>query len=356
MGLASFVAARDRLLAAATPTVDCEDACAQVMQAVAAVAPFQAAAVMTTDPESHLPAGGIVTGFSPSDCVPFWDNELLDPDFNKFNDLARRHDPVATLAEATDGDLGRSPRFTRLYAVAGAVDELRVAFVTGSACVAIAAFVRVDGGPFTPAEVRDVRQLLVPATNLFRSALGNITAPLAGDTPTVLLVDPTGRVVGRSADAAAVLADLRLDIDADVPGTLMVAASKARAARTTARLTTRLRGRSGRWVRVHVSPMEGDGDLVSITISAAQPSDLVPILLESYSLTGRETTVVLLVCQGLATREIASELSISSHTVRDHLKTIFEKTGAHTRGELVAQIFSQHVLGAFHESVVHLDP
>lgn len=355
MGLTSFVAARDRLLAATTPTVDCEDACAQVMRAFADVAPFQAAAVMTTDPESHLPAGGVVTGFSPGDCVPFWDNELLDPDFNKFNDLARRPDPVATLVEATDGDLARSPRHAKLYAPSDAVDELRVVFVAGSSCVAIGAFVRTLGGPFTPTEVRDVRALLVPATSLFRRALGNITAPLAGDAPAVLLVDANGRIVSRSADAAGVLADLRIEIDDDVPGTLLVAAAKARAARTTARLTTRLRGRSGRWVRVHVSPMDGDGDLVGITISAAQPSDLVPILLESYGLTERETDVALLVCQGLATKEIAHELSISSHTVRDHLKEIFEKTGAHTRGELVAQIFSHHVLGAFHESVVELE-
>lgn len=325
------------------------------MQAIAGVAHYQACAVMTTDPESHLPAGGVVTGFSPDDCVPFWDNELLDPDFNKFNHLARSLDPVATLAEATDGDLARSPRFGKLYAPAGAVDELRVAFVAGSSCVAIGAFVRTQGEPFTPTEIRDVRNLLVPATALFRIALGNITAPLTGDAPTVLLVDGEGQIVNRSTDSEAVLADLRIGIDGDVPGTLLVAAAKARATRTAARLTTRIRGHSGRWVRVHVSPMEGTGDLVSVTISAAQPSDLVPILLESYGLTDRETTVVLLVCQGLATKDIAAELSISSHTVRDHLKVIFEKTGAHSRGELVAQIFSHHVLGAFHESVVHLE-
>ena len=105
-------------------------------EALPRVAPYDATAVMTTDPETHLPAGGIVSGFDASDCVPFWDNELLDPDFNKFNDLAKSIEPVATLADATDGDLARSPRFQKLYAAAGASDELRVAFMSGTSCLA----------------------------------------------------------------------------------------------------------------------------------------------------------------------------------------------------------------------------
>lgn len=354
MGLTSFVAARDRLLAAATDVMNCEAACTQVLRAIDSVSPFQAAAVMTTDPETHLPAGGVVTGFSPGDCVPFWDNELLDPDFNKFNDLVRSFDPVATLAEATDGELTRSPRFQKLYAGASAVDELRVAFVAGSTCVAIGAFVRTTGEPFTPTETRDVRNLLVPATSVFRKALGHISSPRPDDGPAVLILDGHGRVVSRTAGAGELLEDLRIDIDDEVPGTLLIAASKARAARNSTRLTTRLRGRSGRWVRVHVSPLEGEGDLVSVTISSAQPSDIVPILLDSYGLTDRETDIVLLICQGLGTKEIAAELSISGHTVRDHVKLIFDKADVHTRGELVAKMFSRHALGAFHEAVVDL--
>ncbi len=136
------------------------------------MAPYTAAAVMTTDPDTHLPAGGVVTGFDASACGPFWDNELLDPDFNKFNDLARSRDPVATLVEATDGDLARSPRHQKLYAAMGASDELRAVFVAGSQCLAIGSFLRTDGTAFTAQEVCDVRALVGPATTLLRGALG----------------------------------------------------------------------------------------------------------------------------------------------------------------------------------------
>ncbi|WP_436794872.1 helix-turn-helix transcriptional regulator [Actinospongicola halichondriae] len=354
MGITSFTTARDQLVAAADERLTGEEACAVIVRAFALVAPADAVAVMTTDPETNLPAGGVVLGFEPSHCVPFWDNELLDPDFNKFNDLARSIDPVATLAEVTDGDLGRSPRFNNLYAASGASDELRVVFTAGSTCLAIGAFVRCDGDVYSPTEVSDVRNLLVPATNVLRSALAHVTEPLTSRGPVVVLLDADGKVVSQSADADEVLDDLRIEVDGVLPGTILVAASRARSSRSTTRLTTRLRGTSGRWVRLHVTPMEGDDGIVSVTIDAAGPGDLVPILLDSYGLTERESDIVLLVCRGTGTKEIASELAISVHTVRDHLKSIFEKSNVTSRGELVARLFSNHVLELFEDNVSHL--
>ena len=41
---------------------------------------------------------------------------------------------------------------------------------------------------------------------------------------------------------------------------------------------------------------------------------------------------------GLSTDDIAAALFISPHTVRDHLKAIFDKVGAHRRRDLVAAL------------------
>ena len=49
-----------------------------------------------------------------------------------------------------------------------------------------------------------------------------------------------------------------------------------------------------------------------------------------------------LVARGLSTAQLAGELYISPHTVRDHVKAIFAKTDVTSRGELVAKLYTEH--------------
>jgi DNA-binding CsgD family transcriptional regulator len=100
---------------------------------------------------------------------------------------------------------------------------------------------------------------------------------------------------------------------------------------------------SGVWLLVHGS-MLGDGpDARSVVIlEPARTPELAPLVADAYGLTERERAVTQLVAQGLGTSAIADRLNLSPWTIQDHLKTIFDKTGTGTRGELVARLFFEH--------------
>jgi non-specific serine/threonine protein kinase len=64
------------------------------------------------------------------------------------------------------------------------------------------------------------------------------------------------------------------------------------------------------------------------TPAASVPEEPLP------ALTGREREVALLVARGLTNRRIASELSISEHTVAAHLRKILKKLGLRSRTQI----------------------
>lgn len=58
---------------------------------------------------------------------------------------------------------------------------------------------------------------------------------------------------------------------------------------------------------------------------------------QEFGLTSRENRHLQLLAQGLSKKEIASELSISFHTVDTHLRSIYRKLGVNTRSAAIAK-------------------
>ncbi|WP_242902796.1 helix-turn-helix domain-containing protein [Actinomadura terrae] len=324
--------------------------------------PFDAAVWTATDPETGLvTAPMLVEGLGGRErCADYWESEILEENVVPFRDLARAAVPAAGLRAATGDVPGRSARFRRLLEDQGVHDELRAVLRAAGRPWAVVSLFRSAGGPgggsFAPDEVDAVAALSGPlAARLRRFARPSGPEPLPdAPGPGLVLFDLSGEATSINAEAREHLA--RVPDGPSVPsalgvrlpiwviGTALQATAIARG-RDRGGARVRVRTVEGRWLVCHASALTGaDGrpGPVALVIEPAAASDLVVIVAEAYELTPRELEITGQVARGLSTGEIAERLFISPHTVRDHLKTVFEKTGVSSRGELVARLFAEH--------------
>lgn len=128
--------------------------------------------------------------------------------------------------------------------------------------------------------------------------------------------------------------------DPDDESALRAAAVAAIAGRTS---NVVLGKRSGELVSVLVAPAPGGTPLSpekSAHILFSAPADAARIhsLRDAFALTPAEARVAVKVARGQPLRTIASELGVSYHTVRAHLRQCFAKTGARRQSALAALV------------------
>jgi DNA-binding CsgD family transcriptional regulator len=310
-----------------------------------------------TDPDTGLCLGaGMAYNLAEGVCHPFWEHEFLVPDYNKFADLTPA-DPVGDLREATGGRLARSARYRALNAISDLEDELRATLHAGGRSWGNLQLNRYTGGaPFSEADRTFLRAAAPLAGAALRRALLEEPAhtdPTRG--PGVVILDDGGTVISATAEADAWLEELadgwrQYHVNINIhPELLML--SLATLTEPDARTRrVRLRTANGTWLVAHASPLAGAGQ-VALVLEPAKASEIAPIVVEAYGLTPREVEVTRLIARGLSTDEIASTLFLSRHTIRDHLKAIFEKVGVSSRGELTSRLFAEHYHGPLNEAI-----
>lgn len=329
---------------------------AAAVDAIGQVVPFEAACAATTDPATELLTSVHKIGLVAGEGDAQWAyHEYEVDDLYDFREAARRPGGVVTAVLETDGDPARSPRFDQFFRPRwGFSDELRAGGrANGETWGGIALF-RDGGATFSPADVHAMQALVPAFTRGLRASLV-ASAPGAPHTvtgPVVLVVDAHDTIVQASAGAAVRLHELAVDTAGSIEGDFLPGALRAllSASRAYARgrgdqvPSVRLQARTGAWVVVHASPLVAStpgqgGDLTVVTVEEARPPEIVPLMVAAFGLSGREQAVVRYVLQGLGTAEIASVLHLSVHTIQDHLKVVFDKTGVHSRRELAARLF-----------------
>lgn len=309
------------------------------------------------------PATGLITApiraenLDDAGCAVYWGCELFTENVNLFRDLARSPSPVASLRAST-GDL---PRRSALYHdfmhPRGFDDELRAVLRVGGLPHGHISLFRAQGRPaFTAADGKLVESLITPLAKRLRSYAEPVSAPTPTSPygPGLLIFDATDRLVSANDEARHHLADLPAGpscgtaLGIRVPAWIQSTAIQARAiaqerARGSARV--RVRTRSGRWLVCHASCLrDADGvpGAAAVVIEPAKVSEILPLVVDAYELSDRELEITQYLSRGLPTGEIAEALFLSPHTVRDHIKAVFEKVGVSSRGELVGKLFTEH--------------
>jgi DNA-binding CsgD family transcriptional regulator/PAS domain-containing protein len=80
--------------------------------------------------------------------------------------------------------------------------------------------------------------------------------------------------------------------------------------------------------------------LVTLQPTESESDTRIQVFSSSHGLSPREQEVLRLLGRGLTTAAMADELGISPHTIRDHLKHLYRKTGTKGRNELLG-LFSR---------------
>lgn len=286
-------------------------------------------------PETEAMAAGAVVA-----------SEYVREDVNTFANLAGRRSPVAILSETTRGRPERSARYVEFLAPIGTPHEMRAAMVTKGRAWGCVVLHRTEAtGDFTADDARIMARLSRPIAEALRSSYRFEAARRSDEdrAPGLLVLDGNDEVELTTPTTQALLEQLVLDDPAHrkVPSAALSLAADVRSKGLSGRSAPPLHvPTSSGWLSLYGSLPDGSGSArVAIVVQRAGEEYALPLRLEAFGLTPRESEVATLVARGLDTAAIAERLVISPWTVQDHLKAAFAKTDTRSRRELLSRVF-----------------
>lgn len=259
--------------------------------------------------------------------------------------------PVARLRAGTGDRRERSLVWRELLASYDVDDVASLVFRDPFGCWGFVDLWRIDSGAsFTDAEAEFLRQIAPPVTEGLRRCQArtfDVPAPAAVRMgPAVLMLSPELEVRAQTPDTERFLAAL-VPPDADrrpipagaynVAAQLVAVESGVDAHPPLARV--HLAG--GVWLTLRAgrigTTVPTDQQDIAVTIESASAAERTALFARACGLSAREVELLGYLVAGSDTRHIARQMFLSEHTVQDHLKSIFSKTGVRNRRALLAR-------------------
>jgi DNA-binding CsgD family transcriptional regulator len=323
---------------------------AALVEELARVLPFGGHVFALTDPETEV-------GTSPLATVPDRFMEHLPGLIRRrylttVNRWDRIHGPADSVRRATSGRVDESLLFREALGPLGVVDVASVVFRDRFGCWGWLDLWRLEGAdPFADGELDLLAGVAPPITEGLRRCQARSfddpqpAPPRSG--PAVLVLSPTLEVRAQTPETDAFLRTL-LPTEAGhrpVPAGAYNVAAQLLANEVgidDRPPLARVRLVGGVWMTFRAARVETDapreGQDIAVTIEPTSPAERLLLYCRSHGLSDRETELLGLLVDGRDTKTVASAMFISEHTVQDHLKSIFDKTGARNRRTLLSRV------------------
>jgi DNA-binding CsgD family transcriptional regulator len=324
---------------------------------------------LLTDPVTTVGASPIahVPGLTPSE-LPALIRAKYATAANRWTTLMEATETVGLLGGALDSDDLRVSPWPALLAQFGVRDVASTVFADVFGCWGFLDLWRVgDRAPFERQDAEFLVTLAAPLTAALReSQARTFVEPAIAHRddvgPVVLTIDDRLRIRGRTAASQSWL-DTLLPPE---PGAHTVPASVYNVAAQLLAVengvddhpaSTRAHLGDGFWLTLRAARMpavgttdDGDDDDGSVadivvTIEETSSSERLDLFARAFALTPREGEVLGALAAGADTRAMARAMELSVHTVQDHLKAIFAKTGAHDRVTLLSRALGTRTAG-----------
>nr|WP_285846122.1 LuxR C-terminal-related transcriptional regulator [Bacillus safensis] len=311
---------------------------------LADICDFDAACITTIDPATLLSTGSFTD--EPIEAIhnQLFQNEFLKNDVHQHEDLAKG--PVHTASLVQSGEYLNSGRYHHILLPNGWADELRAALVIQGECWGIASLYRKKGKePFHEKDIQAVNRQSPALAAKLRDELFKKRETEEDETAEhqgfLILSHDYHLLYGNEAGLHwlhTFQTFEQIDDDTIMPRPLRALGAKLLYGGGDQTAVSISRMPTGLFLSLQafrLAQAAGQEEAVMIHIKRAQTSDILPYIAKTYRLTEREMNVLDCLIKGQSTKEIASTLFISTHTVHDHVKAMLEKTNLNSRRMLV---------------------
>jgi DNA-binding CsgD family transcriptional regulator len=265
---------------------------------------------------------------------------------NRWSDLVARRIAVASLVQATGGDLARSLVWRQVLNSHGVTDVASIVMADRYGCWGFLDLWR-SGAPnaFDDDEVAFLAELAPVLTRALRvrQALTFSTIPPArrrDDGPVVLVLSENLEVLSQTAASEEWLRTLMPAVPDLPPVPAIVYNSAAQLLAVERKVDShearaRVHLAEGTWITARAARL---GSQIAVSLEASSPEERLEIFALAHGMSERELELLGLLADGSDTKLIAQRMFLSELTVQDHLKSIFAKSQTHNRRSLLAQI------------------